>query len=120
MRSSSTALSATIRACSARRRRYRRARAEGDRRARSPEAVAPRPPRFARGGLIYEIGVRGLHDAAPRCAEAQRGTVAALAHPAVIAHLKKLGVGAVELMPIAAWIDERHLPPLGLAQRLGL
>jgi glycogen operon protein len=40
--------------------------------------------------------------------------VAALAHPAIIAHLKKLGVGAVELMPITAWIDERHLPPLGL------
>ena len=33
---------------------------------------------------------------------------------------KKLGVSAVELMPITAWIDERHLPPLGLQQCLGL
>jgi len=40
--------------------------------------------------------------------------VAALAHPAIIAHLKKLSVSAVELMPITACCDERHLPPLGL------
>jgi glycogen operon protein len=45
--------------------------------------------------------------------------VAALAHPAIIAHLKKLHVGAVELMPITAWIDERHLPPLGLSNAWG-
>ena len=43
-----------------------------------------------------------------------RGTVGALAHPAIITHLKKLRVGAVELTPIVAWIDERHLLPLRL------
>ena len=43
-----------------------------------------------------------------------RGTLAALAHPAVIAHFRKLRITAIELMPIVAWIDERHLPPLGL------
>ena len=48
-----------------------------------------------------------------------RGTVAALAHPAIVAHLKRLGVGAVELMPITAWIDERHLAPLGLTNGWG-
>ena len=37
-----------------------------------------------------------------------RGTIAALAHPAIIAHLTKLKVDAVELMPVTAWIDERH------------
>jgi len=78
------------------------------------EEVAPQPPCFTPGGLIYEVNVRGftlLHPAVP---EGVRGTVAALAHPAIVAHLQKLGVGAVELMPIVAWIDERHLPPLGL------
>ena len=50
----------------------------------------------------------------PTCRQTLRGTIAALAHPAIIAHLQKLQVGAVELMPIVAWIDERHLPPLGL------
>ena len=48
-----------------------------------------------------------------------RGTVAALAHPDIITHLKKIGVDAVELMPVTAWIDERHLPPLGLSNAWG-
>ena len=48
-----------------------------------------------------------------------RGTVAALAHPAVLGQLIRLGVSAVELMPITAWIDERHLGPLGLTNGWG-
>jgi glycogen operon protein len=77
------------------------------------------PPVFARGGLIYEVNVRGFSLLHPDIPAAQRGTVAALAHPAVIAHLKALRVAAVELMPIVAWIDERHLPPLGLRNAWG-
>lgn len=94
---------------------------------RVPRAIVPgalpevplAPPRFARGQLIYEINVRGFSMLHPAVPGPQRGTVAALAHPAVIAHLKKLHVGAVELMPIVAWIDERHLPPLGLSNAWG-
>lgn len=81
--------------------------------------IDPAPPRVAPGDLIYEINVRGFTMLHPDIPEALRGTVAALAHPSVIAHLKKLGVGAVELMPIVAWIDERHLPPLGLSNAWG-
>nr|WP_250890469.1 glycogen debranching protein GlgX [Sphingobium nicotianae] len=77
------------------------------------------PPRFVPGGLIYEINVRGFTMLHPDVAQHERGTVAALAHPAVIAHLRKLRVAAVELMPIVAWIDERHLPPLGLTNVWG-
>ncbi len=51
--------------------------------------------------------------------EAIRGTVAALAHPAVLDHLTRLGVDAVELMPVAAWIDERHLAAQGLRNAWG-
>lgn len=76
-------------------------------------------PRFARGGLIYELNVAGFTALHPGVPAAQRGTIAALAHKAVIAHFKKLHVSAVELMPIIAWIDERHLPPLGLANHWG-
>ncbi|NML93244.1 glycogen debranching protein GlgX [Novosphingobium olei] len=83
-----------------------------------PEAP-PAPPYFTRGGLIYEINVRSFTMLHAQIPEAQRGTVAALAHPAVIAHLRKLRVSAVELMPIVAWIDERHLPPLGLSNAWG-
>jgi len=81
--------------------------------------VSHRPPRFTPGSLIYEINVRGFTMLHPDVPEGQRGTVAALAHPAIIAHLKKLHVGAVELMPITASIDERHLPPLGLRNAWG-
>ncbi|OSZ66990.1 glycogen debranching enzyme GlgX [Sphingomonas sp. IBVSS1] len=85
-----------------------------------PLPVVPHaPPRFTPGDLIYEINVRGFSMLHPDVPAAQRGTVAALAHPAVIAHLQKIGVGAVELMPITAWIDERHLPPLGLRNAWG-
>ncbi len=77
------------------------------------------PPVFTPGGLIYEVNVRGFTMLHPDVPEAQRGTVAALAHPVIIAHLRKLRVSAVVLMPIVAWIDERHLPPLGLTNAWG-
>ncbi|MFQ8430359.1 glycogen debranching protein GlgX [Amaricoccus sp. W119] len=87
-----------------------------------PRAVAPlepAPPVFKPGGLIYELSVRGFTMLHPEVPAKQRGTVAALAHPAVLAHLKAIGVSAVELMPIVAWIDERHLGPLGLTNSWG-
>ena len=77
------------------------------------------PPRFAKGGLVYEVNVRGFTMLHPDVPEAMRGTIGALAHPAVIAHLKKLHVTAVELMPVVAWVDERHLPALGLHNAWG-
>lgn len=77
------------------------------------------PPLFRAGGLIYEINVRAFTMLHPDVPEAQRGTIAALAHPAIVDHLVKLGVSAVELMPVVAWIDERHLPPLGLSNAWG-
>ncbi len=76
-------------------------------------------PCFKRGGLIYELNVRGFTMLHPDVPEGLRGTVAALAHPSIIAHLKKLQVSVVELMPIIAWIDERHLPSLGLTNAWG-
>ncbi|OJU17776.1 MULTISPECIES: glycogen debranching protein GlgX [unclassified Sphingomonas] len=81
--------------------------------------VEPAPPVFTHGGLIYEANVRALTMLHPDVPEELRGTVAALAHPAIIAHLTRLHVSAIELMPIVAWIDERHLPPLGLCNAWG-
>lgn len=83
------------------------------------EPVRREPPRIDPARPIYELNVRGFTMLHPDVPEAQRGTIAALAHPSVIAHLRKIGVGAVELMPIVAWIDERHLPPLGLTNAWG-
>ncbi|WP_424931147.1 glycogen debranching protein GlgX [Amaricoccus macauensis] len=84
-----------------------------------PRPKRPAAPKFTPGGLVYELNVRGFTMRHPDIPERLRGTVAALAEPPVIEHLKKLGVSAVELMPIVAWIDERHLPPLGLTNAWG-
>ncbi len=84
-----------------------------------PPALSPSPPLFRNGGLIYELNVRGFTTLHPDVPAQLRGTIAALAHPAVLAHLRKLKVDAVELMPIVAWIDERHLPPRGLRNAWG-
>ncbi|MFB2550301.1 glycogen debranching protein GlgX [Ensifer soli] len=85
----------------------------------APASVTVEPPVFRPGGLVYEVAVKPFTRLHPDIPEAMRGTVAALGHPAVIAHLKRIGVSAVELMPVTAWIDERHLPPLGLSNGWG-
>ena len=69
--------------------------------------------------VIYELHARGFTKLNPAIPEAIRGTFAGLGHPASIAHLKQLGVTMVELLPVAAWLDERHLPPLGLSNYWG-
>lgn len=76
-------------------------------------------PRLPPGGIIYELAVKPFTMLHPDIPQRQRGTVSALAHPAIIAHLQKIGVDAIELMPITAWIDERHLPALGLTNGWG-
>jgi glycogen operon protein len=81
--------------------------------------VALGKPLLPKGGFIYEVAVRPFTMLHPDVPEEIRGTAAALAHPAVLDHLKRLGVDAVELMPITAWIDERHLPGLGLTNGWG-
>ncbi len=48
-----------------------------------------------------------------------RGTYAALAHPAVVEHLVKLGVTAIELMPIHAFADDQFLVEKGLKNYWG-
>jgi len=88
------------------------------------EAPEPfRPPRQAcvawRDLVIYEMHVRGFTRRREDIPEAIRGTFAGLAHPASIGYLTQLGVTVVELLPIAAFIDERHLPPLGLTNYWG-
>ncbi|GHD06177.1 glycogen debranching protein GlgX [Tianweitania populi] len=84
-----------------------------------PPELDQQAPIFKPGGLIYELNVRGFTMQHPPVPEHKRGTIAALAEPVIIEHLQKLGVSAVELMPVHAWIDERHLPPLGLSNAWG-
>ena len=69
--------------------------------------------------VIYELNLRGFSRLNPAIPEAARGTFAGLAHPASIDHLAKLGVTAIEIMPADTFIDDRHMPPLGLSDAWG-
>ncbi|MFM7708606.1 MAG: glycogen debranching protein GlgX, partial [Gammaproteobacteria bacterium] len=77
-------------------------------------------PLHAREDLvIYELHVKGFTQRHPRIPEALRGTYAGLAHPAAIAHLQRLGVTAVSLLPVQQHRDEPALTPRGLVNYWG-
>jgi glycogen operon protein len=59
--------------------------------------------------VIYEMHVKGFTMKHPGVPESLRGTYAGLASPAAISHLRKLGVTAVELLPVHYFLDDRHL-----------
>ncbi|KMK50750.1 glycogen debranching protein [[Actinobacillus] muris] len=69
--------------------------------------------------IIYETHVKGFSKQNPDVPAAIAGTFAGMAHPASIAHLKRLGITAVELQPISYHIDEPHLQALGLKNYWG-
>src|SRR5712691_10505832 len=69
--------------------------------------------------VIYEMHVRGFSHSHPDIPEALRGTYEALTREPAIAHLKKLGVTAVELMPIHHQSRDRHLEEKGLTNYWG-
>nr|WP_123527532.1 glycogen debranching protein GlgX [Streptomyces sp. 840.1] len=64
--------------------------------------------------VIYELHVRGFTKLHPGIPEELRGTYAGLAHPAAIGHLQRLGVTAVELLPVHQFAHEDHLLRRGL------
>lgn len=69
--------------------------------------------------IIYELHVKGFTFKHPDIPPLLRGTYAGLASDPAIEHLKKLGVTAVELMPVHAFIDDRHLLEKGLRNYWG-
>ncbi len=68
---------------------------------------------------IYEAHVKGLTHCHPAIPDDQRGTYEALAHPAMLAHYKALSLGAIELLPVQAFADERALLRRGLTNYWG-
>ncbi|MGW2515185.1 glycogen debranching protein GlgX [Streptomyces scopuliridis] len=69
--------------------------------------------------VIYELHVRGFTKLHPGIPEELRGTYAGLAHPAAIGHLRRLGVTAVELLPVHQFAHEDHLLRRGLRNYWG-
>ncbi len=69
--------------------------------------------------VIYEAHVKGLTKLFDEVRPPANGTFAALGHPDVIAHLKRLGVTAIELLPIHAYLQDRNLLEKGLTNYWG-
>jgi glycogen operon protein len=69
--------------------------------------------------IIYEAHVKGMTMRHPGVARGARGTFAGLADPAVIDHLVKLGVTAIELLPIHSFVDDRFLTEKNLTNYWG-
>jgi len=79
-----------------------------------------RPPRTPWSQtVLYELHVRGYTMRHPDVHEPLRGTFAGLSSPNVIRHMKELGVTAIELLPVHAAIDDRHVVERGLRNYWG-
>jgi isoamylase len=69
--------------------------------------------------IIYEVHVKGFSVNFPEIPEELRGTYAALAHPKAIEYFTKLGITAVELMPVHQFIQDSHVLERGLRNYWG-
>jgi isoamylase len=79
-----------------------------------------RPPRTEyHHTVLYEAQVKGLTYLHPGIPEEIRGTYAGIAHPLVIEHLARLGVTALELMPVHQFVHDHRLVDLGLRNYWG-
>ncbi len=68
-----------------------------------------RPDIALHDSVIYELHVKGFTEKHPDLPEELRGTYAGLAAPPVVSYLQDLGITAVELLPVHAFLDDRHL-----------
>ena len=69
--------------------------------------------------VIYEAHVKGMTRLNERVPAHLRGTYAGLAQPAVIDHLTRLGITALELMPVHQFVNDTHLQEKGLSNYWG-
>lgn len=78
------------------------------------------PPRTPWGeSVIYEAHVRGLTMRHPEIPEPLRGTYAALGHPVMIDYFTRLGITALELLPVSRFTSEPRLLQMGLTNYWG-
>ncbi|MBG6237892.1 glycogen operon protein [Mycetocola sp. CAN_C7] len=69
--------------------------------------------------VIYEAHVKGLTELNESVPEQQRGTYSGIAHPSTIEHLQKLGITAIELMPVHQFVQDSTLLDKGLSNYWG-
>ena len=79
-----------------------------------------KPPRIAwRDTVIYELHVKGFTQLHPEVPPQLRGTYAGVCTEPAIEHFRRLGVTAIELLPVHAIVDERRLLHHGLRNYWG-
>ena len=79
-----------------------------------------RPPaRPMADSIFYEVHVKGFTKLHPDVPDQLRGTYAGVAHPAAIEHLKRVGVTAVELLPVHQFVHDAALVARGLRNYWG-
>ena len=78
-----------------------------------------RPTVSRSDSFIYELHVKGFTQQHPDVPEELRGTYLGLCQPAIISYLKKLGVTAVELLPVTSTVSEQRLHNMGLSNYWG-
>ncbi len=79
-----------------------------------------RPPRTPwHNTVIYEAHVKGFTYLHPGLDEPARGTYSALMAPPVLEHLQRLGVTAIELMPVHHFVHDKRLVDMGLSNYWG-
>lgn len=69
--------------------------------------------------IIYETHVKGFTNLHPDIPDEIKGSYAAMGHPVTIDYLKKLGITAVELLPVHHFVADRHLVERGLTNYWG-
>ncbi len=79
----------------------------------------PQPKRPWHETIIYEMHVRGFSMRHPDVPDAARGTFGGLSSPALVTYLQDLGITAVELLPVHAFVHDRHLMEQGLRNYWG-
>jgi glycogen operon protein len=87
--------------------------------ARGDAALEARPRIPWTETIFYECNVRGFTMRHPAVEEARRGTFSGLTNREVLDYIKALGITAVEVMPVHAFIDEQHLAARGLRNLWG-
>jgi len=78
-----------------------------------------RPGYATADSIFYEVHTEGFTKLHPDVPEEIRGTYAGVAHPAAVAHLKRLGVTAVELLPVHQFVHDAQLVARGLRNYWG-
>lgn len=85
----------------------------------APPMAVSHPGTPWRDTVIYEAHVKGLTRLRTDIPEELRGTYAGIGHDATVSHLKRLGITALELLPIHSHLPESHLINGGLTNYWG-